>query len=188
MELWRGDDAGRDGALKQGRELDGVETHAHHHHRSGHRIFDFVVSGSAVLISCVSLFVAVQHGRTMEKLVEASSFPNVEVGGAVEYTDKPDQLALSLALENTGVGPARIETLELWEKGSPIRSAADLGAAIKAAHGGGTLTAHIEGGSVLGNLLGTGKTKTVVRFKLDGQQEWFPVLSKVVFGLESRVC
>jgi hypothetical protein len=168
--------------------LDGVETHTHHHHSSGHRLFDFVVSGSAVLISCISLFVAVQHGRTMEKLVEVNSFPNVELGGSVAYTDKPDQLALDLSADNTGVGPARIESIEIWENGKPIRSASDILAGIKTAAGGDHLHADLEGGTIIESLLGAGKTKSFIRFKVTGEQQWFPVLTKVLFGLESRVC
>lgn len=167
--------------------MDGPETHSHAHHSSGHRLFDFIVSGSAVLISCVSLFIAVQHGRTMERLVESNSYPNVELGGAVSFTDKPDELALGVEVENTGVGPARVETIELWENGKPLRSASDIGAAIKAVDGA-HYVANIEGGNVLESLIGAGKKRTFIRFKLAGVQKWFPTLSKVLFGLESRVC
>lgn len=123
----------------------------------------------------------------MERLVEANSYPNVELGGAVSFTDKPDELALGVEVENSGVGPARVETIELWENGKPLRSAADIGAAIKAIDGA-HYVANIEGGTVLESLIGAGKKRTFIRFKLQGVQKWFPTLSKVLFGLESRVC
>ena len=168
--------------------MDGVEVEAHQHHRTGHSVFDFIVSGSAVLISCVSLFIAVQHGRTMEKLVEANSFPNIELSGGLAYTSKPDELALGLDLENTGVGPGRIETIELWENGKPIGSASELVDTIKSAEGGNHTKVDLEGGTVLESLLGAGKTKTIIRLKFAGVQHWFPPLSKILFGLESRIC
>ena len=135
----------------------------------------------------VSLFIAVQHGRTMERLVEANSFPNVELGGAVSLTDKPDELALGLDVENSGVGPARIETIELWESGKPLRSASDIGAAIKNIDGA-HYTANIEGGTVLESLIGAGKKRSFIRFKFSGIQKWYPTLAKFVFGMESRIC
>jgi len=124
----------------------------------------------------------------MEKLVEAGSFPNVELGGAVAYTPKPDQLALDLSVENTGVGPARIQSIELWDNGKPLRSVEEIGAAIKSAGDGVHGNAELEGATVIGSLLGAGKSKTFVRFKFTGIKTWFPVLSKTLFGFESRVC
>ncbi len=154
----------------------------------GHRVFDFVVGGSALLVSCISLFVAVEHGRTMEKLVQANSYPNVELAGGIEYTDKPGEIVLSTDLTNNGVGPARIESIELWQHGVPAHSASDLANAIKSGAGAPHGHATIEGTTVIGSLIGAGKTKTLIRFKFADGAEWFPVLSKVLFGLESRVC
>lgn len=168
--------------------MDGVESPELPHHKSGHRVFDFVVSGSAVLISCVSLFIAVQHGRTMEKLVEANSFPNAELGGSIDYTNKPDELSLGVSVQNTGVGPARIESIELWENGKPIRSATDIAEAIKSASGGLHGKGNVEGDSVIEALIGAGKANNFIRFKFSGIKAWYPPLTKVLFGLESRVC
>jgi hypothetical protein len=123
----------------------------------------------------------------MEKLVEANSFPNVELNGAVAFTDKPDQLVLSLGVENSGVGPARIETIELWENGRPLRSARDIGTEINKIYGS-HFDANIEGGTVLGSLIGPGKNRNFIGYKFDGAQKWYPTLSKTLFGLQSRIC
>lgn len=50
------------------------EVHVHPHH-TGHRWVDYVIAGTALLVSVISLWVAVGHGRTMEKLVAANSWP-----------------------------------------------------------------------------------------------------------------
>eukprot|EP01037_Dinobryon_pediforme_P019591 gene19591-20037_t len=121
----------------------------------------------------------------MERLVEANSFPNVELGGAVGLTDKPDELAIDLDVENSGVGPARIETIELWENAKPLRSASDIGAAIKNIDGA-HYTANIEGATVLESLIGAGKKRTFIRFRFSGIQKWYPTLTKFVFGMEKK--
>ena len=48
------------------------EHHAHHHH-TGLPWLDLVLAGSAMLVSVVSLFVSIEHGRTMERLVETNA-------------------------------------------------------------------------------------------------------------------
>ncbi len=52
------------------------EVHVHPHH-TGHRWADYVIAGTALLVSVISLWVAVGHGRTMEKLVAVNSWPYV---------------------------------------------------------------------------------------------------------------
>jgi hypothetical protein len=168
--------------------MDGLEVHSHHPHPVGHRVFDFIVGGSALLISCVSLFVAVQHGRTMEKLVQANSYPNVEIAGGIESTGKPGEIALSTDLTNNGVGPARIESIELWENGVPVHSASEIVDAIKSAASAAHGHTDLEASTVIGSLIGAGKTKTLIRLKFADGADWYPALAKVLFGMESRVC
>lgn len=93
--------------------LDTPETHPVHPHKTGHHLFDFILGGSAIFISLVSLFVAVRHGETMEKLVKVNSYPNIEFATTFNMDAKTQAVSLDLALNNTGVGPARIETLQL---------------------------------------------------------------------------
>jgi hypothetical protein len=168
--------------------MDDVEVHNHHPHPVGHRVFDFVVSGCALLVSCISLFIAVRHGETMEKLVQSNSFPSVELAGTIGSTDTPGEIALSADLTNNGVGPARIESIEFWENGEPVRSAEDFVKAIKSAAGDVHGKADFSGATVVGSLIGAGKTKKLVQFKFSDQARWYPILAKLGFGLESRVC
>jgi hypothetical protein len=109
------------------------EVHAHHHgHGTGVRWVDLALGGSAMLVSIISLFVAVGHGRVMEKLVEenhrqvqASTWPFIHLdlttstpNGAI--ADAAPTVAL--AISNHGNGPARIQSLEVLIDGKPMQS------------------------------------------------------------------
>jgi hypothetical protein len=100
-----------------------------HHHAShtGHRWLDLVLGVSAMFVSVVSLIVAVAHGRTMERMadanarmVEANSWPFIEF--ETHNADEHGDADVRLVLVNEGVGPARIETFELWWNGKPMSS------------------------------------------------------------------
>ena len=102
----------------------GDEVHAHAH-KTGHGWVDLAIAVSAITISIISLFVAIEHGRTEEKLVAANSWPflvyqtssnGLEVGGR----------RLALRLVNSGVGPARVEWVRMKLDGRSIRSRAEL--------------------------------------------------------------
>jgi len=55
------------------------DTEAKHEiHKSGHRVADLIVGFSAIFISLCSLALAIYHGHTMERLVEANSRPFVQ--------------------------------------------------------------------------------------------------------------
>src|SRR3978361_1861466 len=86
-----------------------VQAHAH---KTGHSWVDLAIALSAITISVISLFVAVAHGRTEEKLVAAMSWPflpfhtekyGLEAGGWTIY----------FILQNSGVGPARVKWLRV---------------------------------------------------------------------------
>ncbi|MDB5685500.1 MAG: hypothetical protein JWR77_89 [Rhizorhabdus sp.] len=102
--------------------VDDVHAHAH---KTGHKWVDLVIALSAITISVISFFVAVEHGRIEEKLVAASSWPfltfeteknGLETGGWTIY----------LRLKNSGVGPARVKWMRLNLDGHQIRDRGDL--------------------------------------------------------------
>jgi hypothetical protein len=91
------------------------ETEHHHHHHTGHRWLDITLGVSAVFISLMSLFLAIQHGRVMEKMVEANTWAFVTVGASTaEYDYTPH---VRLLVTNKGVGPAQVESLEVFYNG-----------------------------------------------------------------------
>jgi hypothetical protein len=91
------------------------ETEHHHHHHTGHRWLDVALGVSAVVISVVSLFLAIQHGRVMERMLEASTWPYV----VIDHSNaSPGDRHLELSIINKGVGPAKIDSLEVFYNGA----------------------------------------------------------------------
>jgi hypothetical protein len=103
-------------------------------HKTGHKWIDIMVALCALVVSGVSLFVAVMHGRTMERmaeanaaLVKANSWPLIE-STTGNHTDA-DEPVITLGLVNGGVGPAKVETFEVFWNGQPVRNNRELLAA-----------------------------------------------------------
>jgi len=78
---------------------------------TGHRTVDFIIAGSAILISCVSLFIAIQQSRTMERTLAASSWPLLQFSSG--NTDDSGRLSINMAIENEGVGPAIVRRIRM---------------------------------------------------------------------------
>jgi hypothetical protein len=98
--------------------------HAHLPHRTGHRWLDLSLALSAMFVSVVSLIVAVRHGAAMDRLVAANSWPFLMYG--TSNRDPQGHLLITLKVVNAGVGPARIQTFEMWWQGQPVASADEL--------------------------------------------------------------
>jgi hypothetical protein len=97
---------------------------AHFPHHTGHRWLDLTLALSAMFVSVVSLFVAVHHGTVMNRLVAANSWPFLTYGTTNQ--DPQGNPRITLKVENAGVGPARIETFEVWWQDQPVASPGDL--------------------------------------------------------------
>lgn len=168
--------------------MDAPEVHAPHIHPVGHRWFDIAMGCSALLVSAISLYVAVHHGETMEKLVQANSFPSVDVRSALTRGNRPDAIRYELSLANNGVGPARVRTLELWVGALPIRSIDDLGKSIKRASGGAVLKARVDGDTVIGRLIGAREERRLVGIEVAPASIWTKPMLQTANALQSRIC
>lgn len=102
----------------------GPDHEHHHHHHTGRRWLDIVLGVSAIAISVISLFVAVHHGKTMEQMVEATTWPYVDF--AFSNGDASGARMVSLFVMNTGVGPAKIESFEILYEGRPLKNGRSL--------------------------------------------------------------
>ena len=167
--------------------MDSPEIHAPHKSHTGHRWLDITLGVSALLVSAVSLYVAVHHGETMEKLVEANSFPSAEIDGSIVDAQAANRFIFKIDAENNGVGPARIETVELWDGSRPLESVSDLLAAVKARGNGQALSARIAGETLTGSLLGAGKSKNLFSMEVD-RATWFAPVLRFSNIVNSRVC
>jgi len=99
--------------------LEAPEVEAHRH-RTGHSKLDLILGALAIFLSCVSVFIAVRHGQTMEKLVAANTWPNLTYSTSNEAPDGTARISFDIT--NTGVGPARIESFEVFYKDTPMAS------------------------------------------------------------------
>jgi len=97
---------------------------AHVAHHTGWRWLDLTLALSAIFISLVSLGVAVHHGIEMSRLVAANSWPFLTY--ATTNQEPQGNPRITLKVENAGVGPARIETFEVWWHDQPVASPAEL--------------------------------------------------------------
>lgn len=110
--------------------LEPEQPHHHGHHKTGLNWLDLAIALSAILISLTSLIITIVHSRALErmadantKLVQANSWP------FVSYYTGDDKDSVYAGFVNEGVGPAKIETVELKWKGVAYRNAFDFLAA-----------------------------------------------------------
>jgi hypothetical protein len=101
--------------------------HPHHHHRTGHRWLDAIVSSAALFVSLISILIAWHHGETMrelvhqnERLVQANSLPHLLLFGSNAKED--GTLEPALGVKNQGVGPAEIRSVEVLVDGKPVEN------------------------------------------------------------------
>lgn len=95
-----------------------METHEHPAHvRTGHRRLDIVLSTVAVVVSLVSIFVAYHTSHSMEKLVQANSWPFLQLGhgnafGETAVIGDSSSAQIYFTVTNAGTGPAVIHSFE----------------------------------------------------------------------------
>jgi hypothetical protein len=104
----------------------------------GHRWVDLSVAVCALIVSVTSLWVAVRHGHTMERmadanarLVAANSYPLLQhfksSAADLQSIDVAQgRTVISMNVVNSGVGPAKVETLEVFWNDRPVRTAREL--------------------------------------------------------------
>jgi hypothetical protein len=92
--------------------------------RTGHRLLDFAIAGSAILISLISLGVAVHLGQVQSRLVAANSWPFLQF--ASSYGIENGAQVVSVGISNDGAGPAILKSLVVRYQGKVIRGYVEL--------------------------------------------------------------
>lgn len=167
--------------------MEPTEIHASHPPQTGHRWLDIALAGAAVLVSLVSLYVAVDNGRAMERLVAANSWPNLYFDVELTEGSTPESFALNMKLANNGIGPARLETLEIWSGAQPLASVVDVLAALKNTALGAPVPARIAGMTAVGSVIGIGETRELLEIALSEATLRMPAVEFAGL-IESRVC
>jgi hypothetical protein len=76
---------------------------------------EYIIGGAAVLISAISLALAISANRTQERLLAASTWPFLQFSTGNRADDGSS--AINLNLHNAGVGPARVRTVQIEYSG-----------------------------------------------------------------------
>ncbi len=144
---------------------------------------DLIIGFGAVLLSAISLAVAVSSNRTQERLLAASTWPYVQYGTSNRGDDGGDQI--SLTVENSGVGPTRVKTFEVFYDGKPQPDSMTL---LSSCCGGAnkplvTVTSSTEG------VMKAGEVVNFLRFTAkDNPTEVWQAFNKERFKVSVRVC
>lgn len=96
-------------------EADGVHAEPR---KTGRRLADLSIALSAIVISLISLAVAIHHGRVQQRLVAANSWPFLTALTSNDFGD--GHQTFSLAIMNSGVGPAVLQKLVVRYRGEPV--------------------------------------------------------------------
>jgi hypothetical protein len=85
---------------------------------------EYLATGAALLLSAVSLWVAIGTMDANNKMVAAASWPFLQIDTSDGLPDGTEVMTFDVI--NAGVGPALVQTFEVQLDGKPIRSSTDL--------------------------------------------------------------
>jgi hypothetical protein len=139
--------------------------------KTGNQTVDLVLSVCALLISGLSIFLAWYTGDSMDQLVQANSWPALQLGSG--NASDEGKLRISLTVENAGIGPAQIHRLDVLVDGVDItdRNGALIHLLVEACCGEDYKKALARAGGDPVAALGADMTRPVARTFLSPRQE-----------------
>lgn len=142
---------------------------------------ELTIAVTALITSVSSIVIAIQHGHTMEKLVEANSVPYLE-GGFSDVTDSGAKV-MSLDLLNRGVGPAHEESMRVKVDNRYVRNLQEFMTASLGPEAGGkayaALTPSLVANKVPKRFVPAGATQLVFKYpRLPENAQWWDLLQK----------
>lgn len=154
---------------------------------------DTLFAVAALFVSAVSLWVGIRTEEANEQLVAASTWPFLQV--QISNADPDAKLDLQFQVVNAGVGPAKIESFELYWKGKPYRSGGQLLSEccgyreVKATSPEAKSHTPLLKGTVQGIVLRAGELETFIHYALgnDNLAIW-NALDKARDQMTYRVC
>ena len=142
--------------------------------KTGHNVIDMMVAGAAILISLVSLGVAIQNSRVQNKMLTAASWPMISYYTS-NATVEDGKRVIRMGLINTGVGPAKIESVRMSYRGKPVTDILPFlvtccGAVVKGDHYGHGLLVNTVSPTVM--MAGQQTSFFVLPETEDGKETW----------------
>jgi hypothetical protein len=92
--------------------------------RRSRHFAEYIATAVALVISAVSLWVAIGTEDANRKMVAAASLPLLQ--SDTSNGDSAGHNVITYAISNAGIGPALVETFEVFWQGKPVRSANEL--------------------------------------------------------------
>jgi hypothetical protein len=92
-------------------------------HATGRFGLDIVLGLSAILISVISLAVAIHQSQVMDKMMQAETWPYLDF--VANNLDDAGHHNVTMEVLNSGVGPAKIESIEVTYNGTPLKGGRD---------------------------------------------------------------
>ena len=84
----------------------------------------YAASIFAIVVSLITLWVALSSNHTQERMLAASTWPTLEYGTGNRDDDGND--VISLEIGNNGIGPARLRGVQVSYAGERVRNSVDL--------------------------------------------------------------
>ena len=148
-------------------------------------LFEIVMGTAVLLISLVSLFVAVSANRTQERMLAASVWPSLIY--ATSNVDPDGTRQVSFDLLNRGVGPARVRWAELRYQGTAVRDSRELLAACCGATGDDAL--HVTTSGIQRRVIGAGEWIKLLRApEPETASAVYDALSRERHDVDLRLC
>lgn len=158
---------------------------------------DFMIAVCALVTSIASIYLTVVQGDDMQRLVQAQSWPFLGISTGNTRTSQisgEQESVITLELDNLGVGPAKIQTFEMWFEGKPVTNNYELMRACctDIAAGQpvpGTDETPILTSSALNRVLRAGQAITLLQWaKPANHTQAWDRLNKARFGIKHRIC
>ncbi|HEY2446905.1 MAG TPA: hypothetical protein VGI20_14310 [Rhizomicrobium sp.] len=157
------------------------------------RVADIVIAVAALFVSAISLWIGVRTENANEELVAGSTWPFLQVQVSNATPDSKQDLQFMVV--NAGVGPAKIESFEVYWKRKPYRSARKLlldccgFKDILATSPEANYHTRLTTGTVQGTVLRAGDTKTFIHYPLgsDNLAVW-GALDHARVQMSYRIC
>src|SRR5690606_22614514 len=148
-------------------------------------LFEIVMGGGVLLISLISLFVAVSANHTQERMLAASVWPSLVFATGNAGPDGSPQVSFDLV--NRGVGPARVRWAELRYRGTAMQDTRALLAACCGANADHGL--HFTTSGLQHRVVGAGEWIQLLRVPPpEGASAAYEALSRERMNVRLRLC